>query len=192
MAAEPADAQVAGHPMKTLILLSGGLDSAVVLALQSGPCEAIGFDYGQPNRIELDRAAQIATHYGVPFSVLSLPQMPLVNDVVFAGRNLVMAAVAVAHAQAKGFGAVAVGCNASDWERFPDCRPPFWKAVNAAAKAYGVRVASPLLHHWKGAIIELARSLGVPIELTWSCYQPKDSGPCGECLACRTRSEAGA
>lgn len=175
--------------MKTLVLLSGGLDSSVVLAMYRN-ANAIGLDYGQPHKIELERAALIAAHYGVPFEVMQAPAMPKVNDVVFAGRNLVFIAIAIAHAQARGFECVAVGCNASDWSRFPDCRPRFWRAVEECADAYGIRVSAPLIYASKRDVVEQARKLNVPIELTWSCYSPREGKPCRECLACITRQEA--
>ena len=116
--------------------------------------------------------------------------MPLVNDVVFAGRNLVLASVAVAEAQATGQEAIAVGCNELDWMRFPDCRPVFWNFFRYAAETYNICVLTPLLYISKSAVFEQARKLDVPIEQTWSCYSPQGSEPCGECLACRTRKEA--
>jgi 7-cyano-7-deazaguanine synthase len=174
----------------TLVLLSGGLDSATVLAGCSGERTALAFDYGQPHRIELDRAEQIAQHYGVLLEVLPLPVMPRVDDVVFAGRNFVFASVAIAIAQARGIGSVAFGCNASDWPRFPDCRPEFWRNLGRCAEAYGVKVLTPLIYMSKRDVVEKARELKVPIELTWSCYHPKDDQPCGECLACTTRKDA--
>ena len=178
--------------MKVLVLLSGGLDSTVVLAsfVRKHECAAIGFDYGQPHLIELERAKFIAGMYHAPFQVVKLPSIPLVNDVVFAGRNLVLASHAIAHAAAEGFNAIAVGCNESDWIRFPDCRPNFWNAVHVAAEFYDVSVLAPLLHMWKGDILRLAKDMNVPIDITWSCYSPRDRQPCGECLACKTRQEA--
>jgi 7-cyano-7-deazaguanine synthase len=181
--------------MKTIVLLSGGLDSATVLAgcVASGDkCLAIGYDYDQPHRIELDRAQDIAHHYQVPFKVIGLPAMlsAKVDDVVFAGRNLVLASFAIAFAQAREFDRIAVGCNATDWDRFPDCRPAFWKGVKQCARASGVLVSTPLLYLTKREVVEVARQNEVPIDLTWSCYSPQDSQPCGKCLACKTREEA--
>ena len=189
--AEGAATDGAYRVMKTLVCLSGGLDSAVVLAMFAGECEAVAFDYAQPHRIELERAREIAKHYGVALTVIAAPYMPRVNDVVFAGRNLVFTAMAVSHAQAKGFDAVAFGCNASDWPRFPDCRPAFWMAMESIGGAYGVRVITPLIYHSKVDVVTEARRLGVPIELTWSCYAPTENNePCGKCLACVTRDGA--
>lgn len=178
--------------MKVIVLLSGGIDSAVVLAelVKDYECEAIGFDYGQRHAIELDRAEKIANYYKVPFARRVLMIMPLVDDVVFAGRNLVMISAAISEAQARGFEAVAIGCNSSDWLRFPDCRPAFWNAVRTAAETYGVKVMTPLMYSWKDQIISHAKKIGVPVDLTWSCYSPIDGKPCGCCLACKTRGDA--
>src|SRR5215475_3991580 len=148
--------------MKILVMLSGGLDSAVVLAAR----------------------------FGVPFRRLKIaPAIPLVDEVVFAARNLILAAHAIAHAQATHFDAIAVGCNSTDWDRFRDCRPPFWKAVETAAEAYGIKVLTPLLHSYKAEIMAHARKLDLPT--TWSCYAPTaDSRVCGQCLACVVNREA--
>jgi 7-cyano-7-deazaguanine synthase len=181
--------------MRTLVLLSGGLDSATVLAamLKEGhDCSAAGFDYGQPHHIELDYAEELATHYRVQFDRVGLPSIfsARTDDVVFAGRNLVLAAMAISMAAARKLDAVAVGCNASDWERFPDCRPDFWSHVRNAATTYNVQVATPLIRMSKREVVELARHLQVPIEKTWSCYLPTAGKPCRECLACTVRERA--
>lgn len=167
-----------------LLLLSGGLDSALCLA-RYGAEQAVGFDYGQPHRIELSYAAKIAAHFGVPFSVRELPAMPRVDDVVFAGRNAVMLTAAAAIAQAAGIDRIVIGCNFSDAQRFPDCRPPFIKAMSEALKyAYGVTVHAPLLTTSKAQIVAEARELGLPE--TWTCYAPTPSGErCGLCYSCR-------
>ena len=179
--------------MKTLVLLSGGIDSAVVLAVcvaDGDECLAVGFDYGQPHVIELDHARDVADDFGVPYEQVRLPAMPKVDDVVFAGRNLVLISLAIAMAQARGFDRVAVGCNASDWIRFPDCRPEFWRNVERCAQAYGVIVLTPLIHMSKLDVVKHAAKLNVPIGLTWSCYAPQDGEPCGKCLACEIRNGA--
>lgn len=182
--------------MRVLVCFSGGLDSAAVLAMllaEGRECEGVGFDYGQPHVIELDAAQRLADHYSVKFRRVRLEHMPRVNDVVFAGRNLALASQAIAIAAAEGFDAIAVGCNFSDWDRFPDCRPAFWRPLATLAReAYGVSVFTPLLHMTKTQVAKEARRLSVPIEQTWSCYAPTPSGPCGECLACETRKMAGA
>jgi 7-cyano-7-deazaguanine synthase len=188
--------------MNSLVLFSGGLDSTVILANMVRDrleCSALTFDYGQRNVIEVERAEQIAQHYNVPHEIITLLDIAVAkaDDVVWAGRNLIFASIAVGIAQARGFNRVVVGCNGSDWARFPDCRPPFWTGLDRIARdAYSVAIEAPLMHYSKNDVVLMARKLEVPIDLTWSCYEPvKDfehggQQPCGQCLACETRKAA--
>lgn len=176
--------------MKKLVCFSGGIDSAVVLAMNPD-AEAIAFDYGQPHVIELDYAERYCEMTDTPFHRVKLPAMPLVNDVVFAARNAVLASWACSYAQANGFDWVAMGCNRSDWLRFPDCRPGFWHQMRLAFdQAYQITLATPLLYMSKQEVVEEARRIAVDLDNTWSCYSPNDKTPCGECLACETRKAA--
>lgn len=178
---------------KVMVLLSGGLDSATVLASYRGHIRAaVAFDYGQPHGIELERAREIAALEDVPLDVLRVPTMPKVDEVVFAGRNAVLISMAASFALSKGFFNVAIGCNYSDWERFPDCRPDFVKAMASALKGgYDVNLWAPLLRMSKTQVVELAKELSVPIERTWSCYAPTDRRePCRKCAACIVREKA--
>jgi len=182
--------------MRSLVCLSGGLDSALVMlmAKEQGECQCVAFDYGQPHLIELKYARNLAEKYSVPLDTVSIPNMPKINDVVFAGRNLVFAALTAASALTRDCDTISFGCNKSDWNRFPDCRPVFWKSVKAAIfDGYGVKVATPLLHMTKQEIVIEARIRGLNTNDTWSCYAPRqDDTPCGVCLACETRITAGA
>lgn len=182
--------------MRQLVCLSGGVDSAVVLAMNAG-ADAIGFEYGQPHLIELDFAGKLCERLGVKFTRLALPSMPLINDVAFAARNAVFASWACAYAQAHGYDWIGFGCNKSDWHRFPDCRPAFWEKMRAAfLTTYQIRLATPLLHWTKAEVIEHSHSLNLQLDELWSCYSPVHSPeqggclPCGECLACQTREGA--
>lgn len=172
--------------MKKLLLLSGGLDSALCLA-RYGADLAVGFAYGQPHLIELGAASRVARHYGVPFETHTLPSMPRVDDVVFAGRNAVMLAVGAAIAQERGMSVVVIGCNFSDAQRFPDCRPEFIRAMNLAFQsAYGVGVSAPLLTTTKAQIVAEAKQRNLPE--TWTCYSPASSNlPCYRCHSCEGR-----
>jgi 7-cyano-7-deazaguanine synthase len=182
----------------TVVLLSGGIDSAVVLALtrrapwvERGTI-ALGVDYGQPHVRELQFARDLAERFGVEYVQFSAPPMPLIDDVVFAGRNALLVSMGVSLAMSRGHDAVAIGCNFTDAARFPDCRPGFFKGLSAAMRyAYDVTVAAPLLDKTKHQVVALGRELGVPVEQTWSCYSPADR-PCGACMACIVRAEAGA
>lgn len=182
--------------MSVLVLLSGGLDSATVLAglICDHKCRAIAFDYGQRHRIEIQYAKRVADHYKVPLRQQFLPPLPKIDDVVFSGRNLVLVAQTIAIAQAEGIKKVAFGCNASDWARFPDCRPEFWANLSKLAETYDIGVLTPLINLTKKEIVAKARALEVPIDKTWSCYEPiievSKYYPCHKCLACRVREEA--
>jgi 7-cyano-7-deazaguanine synthase len=160
------------------------MDSALCLA-RYGADLAVGFDYGQPHAIELTYAARLAECFAVSFERQSLPATPRINDVVFAGRNAVLLTVAAAIAQARGIDSVVIGCNFSDAQRFPDCRPDFIKAMNTALTgAYGVRVSAPLLTMTKAQIVAEARKRDLPE--TWTCYAPTSAGQrCGECYSCK-------
>lgn len=183
--------------MKAAVLLSGGVDSATVLALlhRYGQAKlALGFDYGQPHKIELEYASRLAYDAGVPFELVHIARIGKTDDVVFAGRNAVLLSTAASIASSSGLDAIAIGSNLSDYQRFPDCRPGFIESMDSAlSQAYGISVHAPVLRMAKSTVVRLARELGVNLDRTWSCYSPNTlSQPCGQCLACITRKEAGA
>lgn len=140
---------MSGH----LVILSGGLDSTVCLALASEeehpsePLVALTFDYGQRHRIELERAAAIADRYGADHLVVRLDASSwggsaltdATIDVPDAGgpdtgdipvtyvpaRNLIFLSVAMGVAEARDLDAISIGVNALDYSGYPDCRPEF-------------------------------------------------------------------
>jgi 7-cyano-7-deazaguanine synthase len=145
---------VPGH----LVVLSGGLDSTVCMALaadESGTApSALTFDYGQRHRVELDRAAGIAGHYRSEHLVVHLDTSawggsaltdPSI-DVPTAGsqdgipttyvpaRNSIFLAVALGVAEARGLDVVWIGVNAVDYSGYPDCRPEFIEAFRGVAR----------------------------------------------------------
>jgi 7-cyano-7-deazaguanine synthase len=181
--------------MKPLVLFSGGIDSAVCLEItreESPPGLAVTFDYGQPHRIEIEYATRLASKMGFEHQIHSLPHAPKTDDVVFAGRNLMFIAAAVPIAVANGRDTIIIGSNFSDFERFPDCRPPFIRAVNNLLDManYGVSVFAPLSNSTKERVIDLAVKFEIDMDETWSCYSPAEGKPCGLCLACETRGAA--
>ena len=146
-----------------LVVLSGGLDSTVCMALAAaesvesagsgGSPLALTFDYGQRHRTELDRAAGIAGHYRAEHLVVRLDTSawggsaltdPSI-DVPAAGtadgipvtyvpaRNSIFLAVALGVAEARGLDAVWIGVNAIDYSGYPDCRPEFIEAFRGVA-----------------------------------------------------------
>jgi 7-cyano-7-deazaguanine synthase len=214
--------------MPGLVILSGGLDSTVCMALaarDTGGVLALTFDYGQRHRVELDRAALVAAHYGAEHLVVVLDasrwggsaltdptiEVPDADvpaaDVPSAAadaipvtyvpaRNLVFLAVAMGVAEARGADFVYLGVNALDYSGYPDCRPEFVRAFEAAAalalkrgvEGNPVEVRTPLIALTKADIVRLGVSLDAPLHLTWSCYRG-DGVPCGRCDACALRAK---
>lgn len=201
---------------KAVVLLSGGLDSATALYLareEGFCCDCLVFDYGQLHRREIRSARMVARAAGCACKVVKikfpwkgsalldrkmrLPPagMPRgIPDTYVPARNLVFLSFAFSFAEAKKAEAVFIGAHAHDYSGYPDCRPAFFRAfqkVVAVGTRAGVRgrhieVRAPLLHKGKAQIIRLAVRLGVPLELTWSCYRG-GRVPCGECQSCYFR-----
>ncbi len=191
--------------MKIVILLSGGLDSTVAAyqARESGhDITAFTLRWGQP-MWDLERASARRTidALGCAWRVADLDLAPKSMSIgvgvagprVVAGRNLAFIAMAGALASAVGAEEVWIGSNADDARDYPDCRREFIVAANDLLMfACGVRVHAPLLDLRKSDVVALGRSLNVPLEHTWSCYQSESSTPCGKCNACVLRASAGA
>jgi 7-cyano-7-deazaguanine synthase len=135
--------------MRAVILLSGGLDSATVLALakrEGRACHALSLVYGQRHEIELAAARRVAGAVGVeehvvfpidlrPFGGSALTgDVAVPKDAVGApgipvtyvpARNTIFLAVALGFAEARGAGEIWLGVNAVDFSGYPDCRPEF-------------------------------------------------------------------
>ncbi len=142
-----------------VVLLSGGMDSAVVLAhlkAEGFACHALSFDYGQRHRVELERAAEIAGALGAAshrtaridlraFGASALTadiEVPKGRDVEHArgipvtyvpARNTIFLAHALAMAESLGARDIGIGVNAIDYSGYPDCRPAFVAAFERLA-----------------------------------------------------------
>ena len=115
-------------------------------------------------------------------------------------RNTVFLAVALAWAEVLGAQDIFIGANSDDQSAYPDCRTDYLRAFErmaAVATRAGVqgrqalKIHSPLGSLSKAETVQLARRLGVPLELTWSCYDPGPGlRPCRVCDACALRRAA--
>lgn len=111
-------------------------------------------------------------------------------------RNTIFLSFAGSLAEVIGAEAVFIGANAIDYSGYPDCRPEFLNAMTrvleqgtrAGAEGRSIRIEAPLVRLSKKTIVQLARSLGVPLEKTWSCYLGGDH-PCGSCDSCQLRKK---
>ena len=110
-------------------------------------------------------------------------------------RNTIFLSYALAWAEVIDAHDIYIGVNALDYSGYPDCRPPFIAAFQAAARL-GTRLAdltirAPLLHLTKAEIIVTGQSHGVDFGMTRSCYDPDRAGrACGHCDACLLRLRA--
>jgi 7-cyano-7-deazaguanine synthase len=206
---------------KAVVLVSGGLDSAVALyyALSKGYlAECVVFDYGQRHRKEVLRAAAICRRAGcrlwsVKMSFpwkgsslvdgkMRLPSRSLVRasrgipSTYVPARNILFLSYAVSLAEARGCRSVFIGAHSQDYSGYPDCRPQFYrafqKAIDAGTRAgvegKPIQIIAPLINSGKAGIIRLGKKLGVPFELTWSCYAG-GKRPCGTCDSCLFRAK---
>jgi 7-cyano-7-deazaguanine synthase len=113
---------------------------------------------------------------------------------VVPNRNAILASVAVGFAVAARADVVVLGVHAGDHPIYPDCRPEFLTALNTLVKVANDGFAppvvdAPFLTFDKAAIVARGVALGVPLELTWSCYRG-GSVHCGTCGTCVERAEA--
>ncbi len=203
---------------RVVLTLSGGMDSTTLLyqlLSQGHHVQALGIDYGQRHLKELDAAARICAQAGISFksadlsavvgflagSALTSPDVEIPSGeydpesmkvTVVPNRNMLMLAVALAWAISSECDTVAYAAHAGDHEVYPDCRPAF---VQALAKAAGlchyepIQLLAPFLHLTKTDIVRLGSRLGVPYDLTWSCYRGEELH-CGSCGTCSERANA--
>ena len=193
--------------MRTLALVSGGLDSAVLLhqlvKVEWHDVDALSFNYGQTHKRELECAAWLADHVGASYYHVDISRASSVfGDNLLTGggkspevpnRNGVFLALASSLAVSLSVDAIAIAVHADDARHFPDCRSGFFHAfdfLNQAALGLNCpRLIAPFLARSKAEIIQLGQKLGVDFGKTWTCYG-SDSIHCGTCLACQERKRA--
>jgi 7-cyano-7-deazaguanine synthase len=209
---------------RAVVLASGGLDSTVTAAIanQEG-CELffLTIAYGQRHAVEVERARQVAAALGavnhlvmnldlraIGGSALTGPA-PVPKDraatersqgipvTYVPGRNLIFLSIAAAHAEVVGASLIYFGANVLDYSGYPDCRPEFIRAFEAAVKegtkagteGNALQIKAPLLMMTKADIIRRGFELQVPFHLTHSCYDPIGEQACGRCDSCVIRRE---
>lgn len=112
------------------------------------------------------------------------------------GRNTLFLSYGLSSAEAIGAEAVMIGANALDYSGYPDCRPDFICAMSKVFKlgtkegreGNSIKIIAPLLRSSKSQIIKMGIKLGVPYQLTWSCYRGGKK-PCGTCDSCLLRAK---
>jgi 7-cyano-7-deazaguanine synthase len=191
---------------KAVILLSGGMDSAVALAEARAAgfhAHALSIAYGQRHGAELEAAGTVAAALGaVEHKVLMLDLRAIGGSALTAdiavpeqasegipvtyvpARNTIMLSLALGWAEVLGADDIYVGVNAVDYSGYPDCRPAFVEAfeklanlaTRAGVEGHHMRIHAPLMDMSKADIVRRGLELGVDFGLTVSCYQADAEG----------------
>jgi 7-cyano-7-deazaguanine synthase len=204
--------------MKTVLIYSGGMDSTVLLyhLLADGrDVVCLGINYGQRHCRELEAAGKICALCGVEFQIadlrgikhllagssqtsdeIAVPHGHYAAEnmklTVVPNRNMVMLSIAGAWAISRKAESIAYAAHAGDHAIYPDCREEFVKPLAQAlwnADWHPVSVDRPFIGMTKGQIAARGGELGVPFELTYSCYEGQETH-CGFCGTCVERREA--
>lgn len=205
---------------KAIVALSGGMDSATVLAeaisQEREIVECVGFYYGSTHNVfENAKADALAKQYEIPFRLISLATVmdgfksnllksndkPIpeghyeadsMRQTVVPGRNLIFISILTGLAWSRDAAEIWLGIHAGDHFIYPDCRPDFFTAMRAAVE-YGsdhkVTLQAPFLGVTKYEILQRGQKLGVPYNLTRTCYKPQETA-CGKCGSCQERLTA--
>ncbi len=202
---------------RAIVLLSGGIDSAVSLlwSMDRG-WEIYPLTFQYHLRPERERAAveMLTNLCGCKDKLISvdLPFMMEVEDMQKLGvenpllarapltyvpaRNLVLYSIAAHHAEVTGARWIVGGHNGPDSDTFPDADPEFFSVLNEllgrsllTSAELPVTIVNPLQGLSKSQVIRLGVELGVPLAETWSCSLDRKT-PCGECHSCQERAGA--
>ena len=202
--------------MKAVLVYSGGLDSTTLLyEYRDSIALAVSFDYGSKhNAREIAYAVENCKRLGIKHLVIPLgfigqyfksdlllsggeiPEGSYADDnmhsTVVPFRNGIMLAVAAGLAESYGLDTVMLANHSGDHAIYPDCRPEFVEAMDAAVQAgtyEGIRVVSPYCDITKRDIALRGKALGIDYSLTYSCYKGGEKH-CGKCGTCTERKEA--
>jgi 7-cyano-7-deazaguanine synthase len=204
--------------MRTIVILSGGMDSAVLLAQlksEGRECKCLSIDYGQRHKRELVMAQYISNHYQVEHKVINLsglravlggssqtdqnvtvPQGHYADEnmklTVVPNRNMILLSIAGAWAISLKYDTVAYGAHAGDHAIYPDCREEFVQILSKAlelADWHRITLERPFINKSKGEIVAQGAVLDVPFDRTYSCYKG-GLDHCGQCGTCVERRMA--
>jgi 7-cyano-7-deazaguanine synthase len=201
----------------TAVLLSAGLDSAVLAAAEarSGLVHPVyistGLAWERGELAALNQLLAAAPFAGnvAPLARLSFTVEDLYptthwalrgtppafdtadEEVYLAGRNVLLLSKAGIYCSQHGIGRIVLGPLAGN--PFPDATPQFFETMARALSLgldHTIVVETPLLSMEKSEVIRLGVELRVPLELTLSCMNPQDGRHCGQCSKCRERRDA--
>lgn len=198
------------------IIVSGGMDSITLLYDRKDEIAlGISFDYGSNhNAREIPFAKMHCERLGIKHITINLdfmhqyfksslldgaeaiPEGHYADDnmksTVVPFRNGIMLAIAIGIAESNNFDQVFIANHGGDHTIYPDCRPEFINAIDAAATAgtyNNVKVIAPYTKITKSDIARIGKRLGIDYAETWSCYKGGEVH-CGKCGTCVERKEA--
>jgi 7-cyano-7-deazaguanine synthase len=200
----------------TAVLLSAGLDSAVLAAAEARDARvhpiyvSAGLAWERDERAMLERLLRapvfrdLAALATLDFSVADVyapthwalrgtpPGFDTPDeDVYLVGRNVILLTKCAIYCAQHDIGRIAIGPLAGN--PFPDATPAFFSAMAQALSlglAHQLDITAPLAQMHKADVIRLGLSLGVPLALTLSCMNPQAGLHCGRCSKCRERHDA--
>lgn len=198
------------------IIVSGGMDSITLLYDRKDEIAlGISFDYGSNhNAREIPFAKMHCERLGIKHITINLdfmhqyfksslldgaeaiPEGHYADDnmksTVVPFRNGIMLSIAIGIAESNNLDQVFIANHGGDHTIYPDCRPEFINAIDAAATAgtyNNVKVIAPYTKITKGDIARIGKRLGIDYAETWSCYKGGEVH-CGKCGTCVERKEA--
>jgi len=192
------------------VLLSGGIDSATALYLTRATrgVRAITFEHHGIARREVEAAKAVGVRAGVlEHRFVRLPDLREAGDIpgfergrhpatYIPVRNSIFYSFAASYAEESGASFIVGGHNKDDENAFEDVSSEFLSSLEEALRIgypalqkNRLRIVRPLRQKTKAEVVRLAASLGVPLELTWSCHR-EGMVHCWKCDGCLSRREA--
>jgi 7-cyano-7-deazaguanine synthase len=200
---------------KSIVLLSGGLDSTVSATIGRQKTEllfALTFDYGQrAARMEIRAARRICRALKIKHKAVTLPffkdfkklrmlkrtkraspkQYIRLKDVWIPNRNSLFINVAACYAEYYGAEVIITGFNRDEAQEFPDNKTQFIAAINHSlmySTLKKVKVISYVADYTKKQIFKVGKRYKAPLQYIYSCYLGAEK-MCGECASCKRLNE---
>lgn len=204
---------------RAIVLLSGGMDSLVTVAIAKNENDEVFFlhaNYGQRTEKKEKECFQNLVAFYHPKDILEADigflaqiggtslidksmDIPVeksnsIPSTYVPFRNAHLICIAVSWAEVIHADRIYIGAVEEDSSGYPDCREAFYNSMTQTI-ALGtkddthIEIITPVIHKTKAEIVRIGQSLNAPFEISWSCYQNNDKA-CGVCDSCKLRLKA--